>query len=92
MSKDLTTRLAFIKHGENGMQVEIVGEQSTLMSMFHSALMSNSELRSLIMPVVMSLTKDEDFLKLTMNDMLNTLKKKMGMDESNEESDTLDTN
>jgi hypothetical protein len=92
MSKDLTTRLAFIKQGENGMQVEIVGEQSTLMSMFHSALMSNGELRNLILPVVMSLMKDEDFLKLSMNDMLNSLRKKMGMDEGSEEDDTLDIN
>jgi hypothetical protein len=54
--------------------------------------MSNGELRNLILPVVMSLMKDEDFLKLSMNDMLNSLRKKMGMDEGSEEDDTLDIN
>jgi DNA-directed RNA polymerase subunit L len=91
MSKDLTTRLAFIKQGENGMQVELVGEKGTLMSMVHSALMSNAELRTLLMPVVMGLMKDEEFLKLTMKDMLDALQKNMGLEDSNE-SDTLDTN
>ena len=92
MSEDLTQRLCFIQRGEHGMQVEIVGEQQTLMSMFHSALMSNAELRQLLMPVMMRLMKDDDFIKLGIDDMMNTLKRRITGDDSDKDENTLDTN
>jgi hypothetical protein len=67
-------RLCFIRQGENGMEVEIVGNANTLMSMLHSALMSHAELRRLIMPVVMNIMKDDKFIEVVMNDMLSALK------------------
>lgn len=65
-------RLCFIRQGENGMQIEIVGNAQTLMSMIHSGIMSHFELRRLLMPVMMKIMKDEEFIKLAMNDMLSS--------------------
>jgi hypothetical protein len=67
-------RLCFIRQGENGMQVEIVGNANILMSMLHSALMSHVELRRMMMPVFMNIMKDDKFMEIVMNDMLSALK------------------
>jgi len=69
-----TDRLCFVRQGENGMQVEIVGSSDTLMSMVHSAIMSHAELRNILMPVFMAIMKDDEFMNIVMNDVLSKLK------------------
>ena len=56
------------------MEVQVVGDGNTLMNMVHSSLMSHLEIRKILMPVIMKLLKDDEFLKVTMNDMLSSLK------------------
>lgn len=74
MSEQEETRLCFIQRGDSQMEIQVVGDGNTLMNMLHSSLMSHLELRKVIMPVVMRLLKDDEFLKVTMNDMLSSLK------------------
>lgn len=74
MSEQEETRLCFIQRGDSQMEVQVIGDGNTLMSMLHSSLMSHLEIRKILMPVVMKLLKDEEFLKVTMNDMLSSLK------------------
>ena len=74
MSEQEETRLCFIQRGDSQMEVQVVGDGNTLMNMLHSSLMSHLDLRKIIMPVVMKLLKDDEFLKVTMNDMLSSLK------------------
>ena len=66
-------RLCFLKEGENGMQVQIVGEAGTLMTMVQSAILSHVELRKLFMPVMMNLMKSEEFMAVCMQDMLSSM-------------------
>lgn len=82
-----TERLAFIRQGENGMQVEIVGSPKILMSMLHSAILSHIEVRRLMMPLFMAIMKDDKFMEVAMDDMLSAMK---GEEEDNE--DIVDTN
>lgn len=74
MSEKEETRLCFIQRGDSQMEIQVVGDGNTLMNMLHSSLMSHLELRKVIMPVVMKLLKDDEFLKVTMNDMLSSLR------------------
>lgn len=73
MEENQEDRLCFYRQGENGMQVEIVGNANTLMSMLHSAVMTHAELRRLMVPVFMSIMKDDKFMEIIMNDMLSKL-------------------
>lgn len=66
-------RLCFIRQGDNGMQVEIVGNGHTLMSMVHSALMTHAEIRKLLIPVFTELMKDEKFLLNALGDALSSI-------------------
>jgi hypothetical protein len=80
-------RLFFIRQGKDGMQVEIVGNPQILMSMIHSAILSHIEVRRLMMPLLMTVMKDDKFMEVAMNDMLSIMK---GDDEDDE--DVVDTN
>ena len=82
-----TERLCFIRQGKDGMQVEIVGNPQILMSMIHSAILSHIEVRRLMMPLLMTVMKDDKFMEVAMNDMLSIMK---GDDEDDE--DVVDTN
>lgn len=71
MSKEnVESRMSFTQQGEKGMEIAIVGSGDTLMSMLHSAIMSHTEVRKIIIPVVMSLLKSDEFMKLTLDDMV----------------------
>ena len=82
-----TERLCFIRQGKDGMQVEIVGNPKILMGMMHSAILSHIEVRRLMMPLLMTIMKDDKFMEIAMNDMLSIMK---GDDEDDE--DVVDTN
>lgn len=69
-------RLCFLRQGENGMEVQIVGSANTLMSMLHAALISHSELRKIMMPVFQSLMKDDKFFEAVMHDAFSALEGK----------------
>lgn len=69
-------RLCFLRQGDNGMEVQIVGNANTLMSMLHAALISHSELRKLMMPVFQSLMKDDKFFEAVMHDAFSALEGK----------------
>ena len=88
MSEEEETRLCFIRRGDNQMEVQIIGESNTLMSMIHTSLMTHLELRKILMPVVMKLLKDDEYLKVVMNDMLSSLNE---LDDDKEDN-ILDTN
>lgn len=84
-------RIAFVRQGENGMEVEICGDSNTLRSMFHSALKSHQDLRSLLMPVIMMLIQDDEFKSLCISDMVDDIGKQFGLTEPDDE-EPLDTN
>jgi hypothetical protein len=71
--KENIDRLCFIRQGDNGMSIEIVGSPDILMSMIHSGIMSHYELRRLLIPVMMKVMKDDEFMELAMKDMLSKL-------------------
>lgn len=66
-------RLCFVRKGEDGMEIEIVGNNTTLMAMIHSALLTHVEVRKVLFPVLMALVKDEKFLDIAMQDILDQL-------------------
>jgi hypothetical protein len=83
-----TERLAFIRQGKDGMQVEIVGNPKVLMGMLHSAILSHIEVRRLMMPLFMAIMKDDKFMDVAMNDMLSAMKE----EEDEDDEDIIDTN
>jgi hypothetical protein len=86
MDKSEQERLCFIRQGDNGMQVEIVGSPSTLMSMLQSALLSHTEVRRIMMPLFLTMMKDEKFLEVAMNDAMSFFK-----DDNEDEEEIIDT-
>ena len=82
---DNTERLVIRRSGENSMEVEIVGDQQVLMSMIHAALINHQSIRKTLIPVLHMVMKDDDFLRITLEDMMNDLS-----GESNEETYTND--
>jgi len=85
-----TERLCFIRQGKDGMQVEIVGNPKVLMSMIHSAILSHIEVRRLMMPLLMTIMKDDKFMEVAMNDMLSIMKG--DQDDDDDDADIIDTN
>ena len=77
--RDMTDRLCFIRQGENGMEVEIVGNAEVLHSMISSALMSHAELRKLFMPIMLSLMADDNFKELCLNDIIGDIGNSLGI-------------
>ncbi len=69
-------KLCFIRQGENGMEIQIVGNANTLMSMLHAALMSHAELRKIMMPVFQGLMKDDKFFEVVMHDAFSAIEGK----------------
>ena len=68
--ENVESRISFTQQGEKGMEIAIVGSGDILMSMLHSAIMSHTEVRKIIIPVVMSLLKSDEFMRLTLDDMV----------------------
>jgi hypothetical protein len=63
-------RLAFIRQGEDGMAVELVGRMDTIRNMVRAALQENMELRRLLMPVVVDLMQDKEFMLSLLDDVI----------------------
>ena len=91
MSEERIDKLSFERQGENGMGVEIVGSADTLRSMIHAALMNHKDLRTLFMPVILQLMSSDEFRQLCVNDMINDMGKKLGVDDEEEDNDPLTT-
>ena len=71
---DRRDHLSFTRIGSNGMQVEVKGNADTLRSMFRAAMMEHHDMRKLLIPVIMDILKDEDFLKLGLDDALRAMR------------------
>jgi hypothetical protein len=63
-------RLAFIRQGEDGMAVELVGRMDTIRNMVRAALQDNMELRKLLMPVIVDLMQDKEFMLSLLDDVI----------------------
>ena len=77
-------RLAFIRAGENGMTVELVGRIDTLRHMIRATLIDNADIRQLIMPVIVDLMHDKDFMMSMLDDTLSHMTK------GDDEDDTIE--
>ena len=74
--KEPIEKFSISRESEDGMVVELVGNQNTIANMLRSALMSHAQLRRLIIPIVTDLISDKEFLSLMMDDILTQIKKK----------------
>ena len=83
--RDMNDRVCFVRQGENGMEVEIVGSAEVLHSMISSALMTHAELRKLFMPIMLNLMADDKFKDLCLNDIIGDIGKDLGIDLDNED-------
>jgi hypothetical protein len=70
MSEETNEILSFERIGENGMKVVVRGTADTLRSMFRAALMEHPDMRKLLMPVIMDIIKDPEFVKQGIQDLL----------------------
>lgn len=70
---DKRDTLSFTRIGKNGMQVEVKGNTDTLRSMFRAALMEHHDMRKLLMPVIMDVLKDPEFMLKGLEDLKNSL-------------------
>jgi len=89
MSEKIIDKLSFERQGENGMSVEIIGSSDILRSMLHGALMNHKDLRTLIMPVLMELIKNDEFKALCVKDMVTDIGKNLGL--GNDDDDDVDS-
>lgn len=76
--------LSLTQIADDEMQVQIVGQKDLLMAMIYSALMKHKAVRDLLMPVVMQVMKDPEFLQASLEDMANSLR-----DESKDASEDI---
>lgn len=89
--RDMTDRLCFVRQGENGMEVEIVGSRDTLSSMITSALMNHAEVRRLLMPIMLGLMAEDKFKELCINDMISDIGSGLGINLDGEDDDPITT-
>lgn len=71
-------RLAFIRIGEDGMAVEMVGRPQTLQSMVRAAISDNPEIRKLLIPVLFEMMNDKAFMLSLLDDVVDDITGKMG--------------
>jgi len=66
-------RLAFIRVGDDGMAVEMVGRPQTLQSMVKAAITDNPEIRKLLIPMVFELMHDKSFMLSLLDDVVDDI-------------------
>jgi hypothetical protein len=66
-------RLAFIRVGDDGMAVEMVGKPQTLQSMVKAAITDNPEIRKLLIPMVFELMHDKSFMLSLLDDVVDDI-------------------
>ena len=78
-------RLAFIRVGDDGMAVEMVGKPQTLQSMVKAAITDNPEIRKLLIPMVFELMHDKSFMLSLLDDVVDDI-----TGNSSDDDDTLE--
>jgi hypothetical protein len=78
-------RLAFIRVGDDGMAVEMVGKPQTLQSMVKAAITDNPEIRKLLIPMVFELMHDKSFMLSLLDDVVDDI-----TGNSSDDEDTLE--
>lgn len=78
-------RLAFIRIGDDGMAVEMVGKPQTLQSMVKAAITDNPEIRKLLIPMVFELMHDKSFMLSLLDDVVDDI-----TGNSSDDDDTLE--
>ena len=66
-------RLAFIRIGDDGMAVEMVGKPQTLQNMVKAAITDNPEIRKLLIPMVFELMHDKSFMLSLLDDVVDDI-------------------